>query len=51
MQLFYHKRESILIGLKFFGKNGQVLLECGDYEFIYVEGKINKHIAIAELDL
>ena len=49
VQLFYSKNNSILAGLKFFGKNGELLLECGDYEYIYVEDKINKHIAIAEL--
>ncbi len=38
LQLFYHKRESILIGLKFFGKNGELLLECGVFEYIYDEG-------------
>ncbi len=38
VQLFYHKLESILAGLKFFGKNGELLLYCGDYEYIYVKG-------------
>ncbi len=51
VQLFYDKLFSVLAGLKFFGKNGKVLLDCGDYEYIYAEGKINKHIAIAELIL
>jgi hypothetical protein len=41
VQLFFDKEESFLVGLKFFGKNGEVLLDCGDYEFIYVKGEIN----------
>jgi hypothetical protein len=38
VQLFYSKDNSILAGLKFFGKNGELLLYCGDYEYIYVKG-------------
>jgi hypothetical protein len=51
VQIFYDKYNSYLIGLKFLGKNGEVLLDCGDYELIYVKGEISPKIAIAELTL
>ena len=31
VELFFHKFNSLLVGLKFFDKNGSLLLDCENY--------------------
>ena len=52
VELFFHKFNSLLVGLKFFDKKGEEILSCGDYDFIDKElGEVDYRIAEREFIL